>query len=86
MRTAVGLYIFDSDPTIDNCIIKNNSAPSLAGNRGGGGIYYNTSSPTIKNCVIDNNKTTSVYSGDDGGGIKVYTQIGIECSGLLFFS
>lgn len=46
----------NSNPTIRNCIITQNSAWGRAG-----GIYCDTSSPTIRNCTITDNIATNGY-------------------------
>ena len=51
-----------SNPTIKNCILKNNTT---AQNQGGGGIFCCGASPYIYNCVIKNNSAGYI----DGGGI-----------------
>ena len=56
-----GIYCRDSSPTIQNCIINNNSSTHTG--YGGGGIYCDNSSPTIQNCTILGN------SASYGGGI-----------------
>ena len=57
-----GIYCYNSSPTIDSCVIENNSAF----NYGGGIFIYWYSSPTITNSVITNN------SAEVGGGIFVW--------------
>ena len=55
-----GMYLSNSDPTIQNCIIQNCDAD------GGGGIMIaGTASPTFNNCIIDGN-TAATY----GGGVQ----------------
>ncbi|MHC4123132.1 MAG: right-handed parallel beta-helix repeat-containing protein, partial [Planctomycetota bacterium] len=65
-----GIYCYNSEPTITNCIITGNTAHMS----NGGGIYIESDisyhggepvilSPTIKNCVISNNQA------EFGGGI-----------------
>jgi len=57
-----GIYCRDSSsPTIQNCVIENNTATSH-----GGGIYVWDSNLTVKNCLIYNN---SARVG--GGGISL---------------
>jgi parallel beta-helix repeat protein/predicted outer membrane repeat protein len=54
-----------SSPTINNCVIRENTAGDL-----GGGIYCDTgAAPIIRGCIISNNYST-IYSG--GSGIATY--------------
>jgi hypothetical protein len=68
-----GIRIYDSSPTISNCIIENCQTKYTTGDYYGGGIYcrasYSTNpiSPIIENSIIANNK-----SGRRGGGIYCY--------------
>ncbi len=57
-----GIYCGDSNPVIQNCIIKNNEVrpPIELGDSYGGGIYCTNASPIIANCVIADN---SMYGG-----------------------
>ena len=58
-----GIRCHDSNPTITNCTIENNTASG-----GGGGILcHYSSNPTISNCTIEGN-TANGY----GGGIFCY--------------
>ena len=58
------IYLRNSDPFIDNCIISNNSAA------GGGGFFlHNSSSPVITNTIIRNNSAT-----ENGGAIHIWNQ------------
>ena len=52
-----GLYLFDCDPTIRNCIILENNAT-----QDGGGIFCRRSDPVIENSTIEKNISTQ------GGG------------------
>jgi hypothetical protein len=56
---GAGIYIRDSNPTISNCIIRDNL---VTGGHRGGGIYAD-GSPTIINCIVVGN------SAAEGGGI-----------------
>ncbi len=56
-----GMYIENSNPTIRNCIIKDNFV-----NSNGGGLYCGNSSVTISGVTISNN-----YSYRYGGGISL---------------
>jgi hypothetical protein len=56
-----GIYISNtSNPSIINCVIKDNSP--TGGNAAGGGIWCNNSNPTFSNVNVLNN-----YSPDNGG-------------------
>ena len=44
-----GIYIYQSSPSITNCIISENTADI------GGGIYSNESSPAIMKCILSGN-------------------------------
>jgi hypothetical protein len=57
-----GMFTFQGDPTINNCIFSKNYAVSM-----GGGVFNRKSSPTITNCTIIENR-----SDDDGGGMRNY--------------
>ena len=57
-----GIYCDNSNPTITNCTIEDNTAS----NRGGGISCWSQSSPTITNCTIEDNM------GYYGGGISCY--------------
>ncbi|MBC8465523.1 T9SS type A sorting domain-containing protein [bacterium] len=64
-----GIFCFESNPFIWNCIIRDNSLPD--GDRDdsrGGGICCWDASPLIENCVITNN-----YACNDGGGLYSYS-------------
>jgi len=73
-RLGGGIYCSSSSPSIINCTIISNNAPS-GGSAGasGGGIYCASSSPTITNCIISGN---AVSGGDPSGG----SGGGISCS------
>ncbi|PVX44641.1 putative secreted protein (Por secretion system target) [Flavobacterium sp. 103] len=64
-----GLYVFNSNPIIENCIFRNNKAFQ------GGGMYLEYTKAIINNCHIDNNIAdnfpTSGYSSLRGGGICI---------------
>lgn len=54
------IYCDSASPTIQNCILKNNTATD-----DGGGIYcYDNASPLIENCIVTNNDAQ-----DKGGGL-----------------
>jgi len=60
-----GILCDGASPTINNCIIRNNSVSAIAW--GGGGIScVFSASPTIYNCVVEDN---SSVDADGGGGI-----------------
>jgi hypothetical protein len=55
-----GIYMYyNSNPTINNCIIRGNTS----GQEGGGGIYCALANPTITNCTITGNSAVA------GGGV-----------------
>ena len=54
-----GIYCQDSDPTLKDLIITNNSGDE----GGGGGIFLYEASPTIIGCFITNNSTDDVGGG-----------------------
>ncbi len=61
-----GIYIFNSSPTIKNCIIEWNRAVKESTVTGrGGGIYAKNSEVDIIGCTISNNQAEHTY----GGGI-----------------
>ena len=64
-----GLYVFNSNPIIENSIFRNNKAFT------GGGIYLEYSDAIINNCQIDSNIAdnfpTIGYSSLAGGGIYI---------------
>ena len=55
-----GIYITYSSPTINNCIITENTATSYTG---GGGIQCDFSFPTITNCTISYNTSYNLAGG-----------------------
>lgn len=64
---------YGCSPTIDDCLIKDNSTYSVGSVYGGAGMqiawYCN---PTVKNCVFDGNFITNATSTGYGGGIWIY--------------
>ncbi len=54
-----GMFIHDSNPTINNCRFTENTAPG----GGGGGMFNVSSSPIITNCLFDRNTSSN------GGGL-----------------
>ena len=54
-----GIYCEDSDPTIKDCIIRDN----VANEGGGGGIFCYESSPIFYGCMITGNETDDVGGG-----------------------
>ncbi len=81
------IYCIGASPTIENCIITNNSVRAVSGGGSygpdayGGGIYSDYSSnPTITNCKIIGN----VAYGGLGGISTVVGGGGPQCMGLYF--
>ncbi len=66
-----GIYNFNSDPTLTNLILQNNSAYSF-----GGGIY-NDSDPTLMNLTFLNNSVDRYGGGmyNEGGGNPTLTNV-----------
>ena len=62
-----GIYCQDSDPTLKDLIITNNSGDE----GGGGGIFLYEASPLIIGCFITNNSTDDVGGGLDGKTLSV---------------
>jgi predicted outer membrane repeat protein len=56
--TGGGMYLYDSSPTISNCIFSGNSANSV-----GGAVYDDSSNTKINDCIFIDNVASS------GGGI-----------------
>ena len=54
-----GIYCQDSDPTLKDLVITNNSGDE----GGGGGVFLYEASPTIIGCFITNNTTDDVGGG-----------------------
>jgi hypothetical protein len=64
-----GIYCGDfSSPTIDNCVISENSADEMHGPAFGGGIYSSRGSPVISSCIIFENRAGR---GGYGAGISI---------------
>ncbi len=59
-RTGGGLYIKSKSATIENCIVKNNTAPN------GGGFYILSGEVNVKNCIVEENTATG-----GGGGFYI---------------
>lgn len=59
-----GIYLYDSNPTIRNCVISDNTAGEPESGHVGGGIFAYSSSPVVENCVIWEN-----WAEDNGGGV-----------------
>ena len=53
-----GLFIFESEPTVRNCLITGNSA------QWGGGVYVQSASPMFLDCSIEDN-----HAIETGGGV-----------------
>ncbi len=67
--SSIAIYIFRSDPTVQNCVITGNDSTAT---NDGGGIYLYDSVSKIDNCTIsDNQKKTS------GGGIYISHSDGV---------
>ena len=64
-----GMNISDSDPTMLNCIISNNTAGEL----GGGQMYYMDSFPSMKNCIFSGN-----HAGERGGAMYCLYTFNLE--------
>jgi len=54
-----GIYIHDTDPTLKDLIIRNNTGSYS----GGGGINFYSSNSTISNVIISGNTGNGIYSG-----------------------
>ncbi|MHC4676048.1 MAG: choice-of-anchor Q domain-containing protein, partial [Planctomycetota bacterium] len=54
-----GVYNYQADPILNNCVISGNSADKRAG-----GLYNRQGNPTLTNCIFSNNS-----SGNNGGAI-----------------
>jgi hypothetical protein len=62
------IYCNQSSPSINNCVITNNSCSDW-----GGAIFNYMSSPHISNCTISSNRTIgNISASDEGGGICNY--------------
>ncbi|MHC5023927.1 MAG: hypothetical protein ACYTGG_08440 [Planctomycetota bacterium] len=62
-----GLYILESSPTIQGCVI----AENVVSDGAGGGMYNDGASPTVTGCIFDANRAqaTAGYAQVAGGGI-----------------
>ena len=56
-----GIYILESSPTIQDCIIENNEAEF------GGGMHIALGSPMISDCLFRNNESVS-----NGGAVRIH--------------
>jgi|GEM_PF-1447360 len=89
MNCGGGIYYYDSDPEIVDCIIDSNNTENVGEiqNIGllGGGIYAEESGGIINNCNIINNTCDSVtdYSRAGGGGAYIRNSA-IQISGCTF--
>lgn len=63
--TGGGLYIFNSNPTIENCIFRNNVAFS------GGGMYISYCNVVIRNSQFNGNIASYAFSYGQGGAIYI---------------
>ena len=68
-KTGGGIYVFESSPTIQNCIISDNSAYF------GGGVAIWEGAPVIRDCLFTNN-----HADGDGGGLRLhyYAQLSMD--------
>jgi len=69
---GAGLYIIDSNPIIQDCMIDSNFAHGsywVDGEGFGGGIYCEESTPVIINTIIKNNWVARAWSPGFGAGI-----------------
>ena len=71
-----GIYCENSDPTIRDCIIRDN----VANEGGGGGIFCYESSPTFVGCTIFGNETDDV-----GGGLYSRSSSSPEFYNCFFY-
>ena len=71
-----GIYCENSDPTIRDCIIRDN----VANEGGGGGIFCYESSPTFVGCTIFGNETDDV-----GGGLYSRSSSSPEFYNCVFY-
>ena len=71
-----GIYCENSDPTIRDCIIRDN----VANEGGGGGIFCYESSPTFVGCTIFGNETDDV-----GGGLYSRSSSSPEFYDCIFY-
>lgn len=61
-----GIHIYDSSPTIKNCVISDNEASGkLFHTDGGGGIYLYNSDAIILDCIVSNNNGTGILIAGD---------------------
>ena len=72
-----GIYCFDSEPIIKDCIIQNNTGD----NGGGGGIFCYNASPKFYGCIITENETDDV-----GGGVYARTGSSPQFFSCEFFN
>ena len=67
-----GIYCYQADPTINDCIFENNRASTGTSTAFGGGVYCKESSLTINNCIFRNNSAWANYQNGSGGGIACF--------------
>jgi predicted outer membrane repeat protein len=72
-----GMYLYNSSPTVKNCVFSGNSSYVV-----GGGVYCDQSSPTVKNCVFSGNMTTLL----DGGGMANFFAASPNVSNCTFIN
>ncbi|MFC1783689.1 right-handed parallel beta-helix repeat-containing protein, partial [Planctomycetota bacterium] len=70
---GAGMYNWESNPTLLNCIFSENSAGAITVTGAGGGMYNYYSSPTLLNCIFNDNGASS-----SGGGMY-----NLHCSSTL---
>ena len=63
--TGGGIYIFNCDPIIENCIFRNNVAFT------GGGMYFSYCDAVISNCQFNQNYASYAFSYGQAGGIYI---------------
>ncbi len=60
-----GLFIADSSPLIEDCVVTGNQAEF-----NGGGIYAENSAALVRGCTIESNVATNYVLGSRGGGVQ----------------
>ena len=62
-----GMYNYNSNPTLRDCVFMNNYADVNNGGGKGGGMYNSNSSPTVTNCTFTSNSASPSTNGNGGG-------------------